>query len=293
MSDTIGALLDLAREDVSAPKSAPASAPASDGAELRRDAEVLLCALLQQSRSYLYTRPEAVPDEALAAEYRRQLEARRRGVPVAYLTGVREFWSLPLSVNEHTLIPRADTERLVEVALDCALPDDAKVLDLGTGSGAIALALASERPRWQVTAVDISVEALTLARSNGDRLISGTVRWLQGSWFEPVEGESFDLIVANPPYLDSDDPHLQEGDLRFEPRQALVAGGGALAEVDSIVEAAPAHLRVNGWLLLEHGCEQGLAVRDRLQRVGLGEVETWQDLAGLDRVSGGQWSEMW
>lgn len=276
MTASVGALL------------AEAGAPGDD---LRRDAEVLLSHLLSKPRSYLYAWPEAAVEGKLASAYAHALAECRRGVPVAYLTGEREFWSLPLSVSPATLIPRPETERLVELALDLPLPVKARVVDLGTGSGAIVLALASERRGWQFSAVEQSAEALAMARRNGAQLSLDQVRWLQGNWFEPLAGERFDLVVANPPYLAEDDPHLHRGDLRFEPASALVAKDNALAALFAIVQLAPAHLVDDGWLLLEHGCEQGDAVRRRLSERGFMSVQTWQDAAGLDRVSGGYWRE--
>jgi release factor glutamine methyltransferase len=259
------------------------------GEDARREAEILLCHALDKPRSYLYAFADAAVDADRAQRYREAIAERARGVPVAYLLGAREFWSLPLKVSAATLIPRADTERLVEVALQLPLPERARVVDLGTGSGAIALALAHERPAWAVTGVDASADALAVARDNGAAL-GLPARWLHGDWFTPLPGERFDLVAANPPYLDADDPHLAQGDLRFEPRAALVAAGEALAAIRRIVTGAGAHLAPRGWLLLEHGCEQGAAVRVLLAEAGFVGVRTWQDLAGRDRVSGGQWA---
>lgn len=274
MSDSVAALLALA---------------GPPEGEMRRDAQVLLCFILQRPRSYLYAWPEAIVDSAQAARYRTLLARRGKGEPVAYLTGIRDFWSLGLTVSDATLIPRPDTERLVELALELPLSRGARVLDLGTGSGAIALALATERRDWDITAVDVSASALTIARRNGEALGITNIRWLGGSWFAPLADRSFDLVLSNPPYLGVDDPHLLAGDLRFEPREALVAEGGALCAIDEILHQAPAHLAPGAWLLLEHGCEQGKAVRRRLAVAGLWAIETWHDAAGLDRVSGGHW----
>ncbi|MFT7289066.1 MAG: release factor glutamine methyltransferase [Halieaceae bacterium] len=266
---------------------ATANTPRRDDAQ--RDGEILLCAALGQSRSYLYAWPEAQVAADVAARYRHWLDERRRGVPVAYLLGEREFWSLSLSVDESTLIPRADTERLVEVALDLALPADAAVVDLGTGSGAIALALASERPGWRLTGTDISAAALAVARGNGERLQLLNVSWLCGHWFAPLDLQRFHLIACNPPYVAPDDPHLERGDLRFEPRSALVAAQDGMADLRWLVAAAPTYLEDDGWLLLEHGWEQGPAVRECLLRAGFVSVQSWHDLGRQERVSGGRW----
>ena len=267
------------------------TAAGAPGSEARRDAEVLLGHVLERPRSYLFAWPERALPEEQALSFAGLWQRRTAGEPVAYLTGEREFWSLPLRVSRDTLIPRPETELLVEQALALSLPGSARVVDLGTGSGAIAIALASERPTWEIDAVEASAAALAVARANGARH-KVAVRFSQGSWFEPLQGQ-YDLLVSNPPYLAADDPHLGEGDLRFEPQAALVAEGGALCAIDAILAQAPAYLAVGGWLLLEHGCEQGAAVRERLRRAGLGEVVTWRDAAGLERVSGGQWSELW
>jgi release factor glutamine methyltransferase len=254
----------------------------------RRDAEVLLCHCLDKPRSYLYAWPDAAVEDVAAERYLALLAARRRGEPIAYLTGRREFWSLPLRVTRDTLIPRPDTETLVAWALALPLPPAARVLDLGTGSGAIALALASERAGWTVTAIDRSAAALAVAAENGRALGLDNAGFLQSDWFSALAGRRYHLVVSNPPYIDPQDSHLGRGDLRFEPRLALVAEGQGLAAIEQIAAAAPAHLEPGGWLLLEHGCEQGEAVRSLLARLGLVDIETRCDLAGLERVSGGR-----
>ena len=256
-----------------------------DGA--RREGEILLGHSLQKPRAWLYTWPDIEVSPETEARFAELLAERARGVPVAYLTGRREFWSLELAVNPHTLIPRPETETLVQWALDLELPADSAVLDLGTGSGAIALALARERPAWRVTAVDSSPQALAVAQGNGERARLDRVRFLQSDWYGALAGQRFDLIVSNPPYVAAGDPHLAAGDLRFEPTSALIAGQNGLADLAQIVTGATAHLREGGWLLLEHGCEQGERVCSMLREARFARVGTRSDLAGLERVSGG------
>lgn len=260
------------------------------GDEARLEAEVLLLHVLGKPRAWLY----AHADDELAPAPREAFDAlvarRAAGEPVAYLTGSREFWSLDLRVTPATLIPRADTERLVELALG-RLPRDrvVDVADLGTGSGAIALAIAKERPQARVVATDASAAALAVAAANAARNTISNVEFAGGSWLAAVPGRQFDLIASNPPYIADDDAHLGRGDLRFEPRSALAAGVDGLDDIRCIVQTAPARLHTHGWLLLEHGHEQGAAVRALLLEAGFSDVATWQDLAGLDRVSGGCW----
>jgi release factor glutamine methyltransferase len=254
----------------------------------RRDAEILLCHCLDKPRAWLYTWPDAEIEEPRRECFDQLLARRREGQPVAYLTGRREFWSLELAVDESTLIPRPETETLVAWALELDLPADCSAADLGTGSGAIALALAGERPAWRITATDASDAALAMARGNARALGLDAVEFRHSDWFAGLADDRFDLLLSNPPYIEDDDPHLEEGDLRFEPRSALVAGQGGLADIAAIVGAAPGHLVPGGWLLLEHGFSQGEAVRALFRRAGFDSVETRRDLAGLERATGGR-----
>lgn len=254
----------------------------------RLDAEVLLAHVLGKPRSHLHAWPETELDEADARRFAELVERRAAGEPVAHLVGQREFWSLPLEVTPDTLIPRPETELLVEALLE-RLPAGrpARILDLGTGSGAIALAVRHERPRWSVTAVERSPAALAVARRNAQRL-GLAIDWREGDWYAPVTGERFTAIVSNPPYVAEADPHLGEGDVRHEPRSALAAGPEGLDDLERIIAGAPAHLEPGGWLLLEHGLDQAEAVASLLKSRGFDEVRCLRDLAGHDRVSLGR-----
>lgn len=265
-----------------------AELPASPTARL--DAELLLAAVLGKPRSYLRTWPEHEPGAEQLAAFAALLERRRMGEPVAYILGHQGFWSLDLEVAPHTLIPRPDTELLVETALQLAPATPQRVLDLGTGSGAIALALASERGGWQVTGVDRIAEAVALAERNRLRLKLNNAEFRQSSWFDGLAGEHFDLILSNPPYIAADDRHLGEGDVRFEPLSALVAGVDGLDDIRQIIAQAPRHLQADGWLLLEHGYDQAEAVRELLAAAGFTAVDSRRDLGGHQRISLGRWT---
>ena len=256
----------------------------------KRDAEILLEHVTGKARTYLL----AFGETQLAAEQEAKLATllarRKNGEPVAHLVGEREFWSLPLYVSAATLIPRPDTECLVEQALARLPAAASRILDLGTGTGAIALALASERPDCDVTAVDVMPDAVTLAQRNVARLGLTNVTVLQSSWFSALETRSFETIVSNPPYIDEHDPHLAQGDVRFEPLTALVAASAGLADLDHIVTMSRKHLLPGGWLLVEHGWTQGEAVRALFTQAGYTAVETCRDYGGNERLTLGQWA---
>ncbi|MFQ2673997.1 peptide chain release factor N(5)-glutamine methyltransferase [Aeromonas caviae] len=257
----------------------------ASGESPRADADALLCHLLDCRRSYLMTWPEHELDAAQQATLAGWLARRLNGEPIAHLIGEREFWSLPLKVSPATLIPRPDTEVLVEQALARLPGGPCALLDLGTGTGAIALALKSERPDADVWAVDRMPAAAALARTNSAAL-GLPIEVRDGSWFAPLsDAPRFAMIVSNPPYIDGADPHLHEGDVRFEPRSALVAEEQGLADIRLIVTQAPAHLVSGGWLLLEHGWDQGEAVRQLLLQQGYVQVETVRDYGDNERVT--------
>lgn len=258
------------------------------GESARLDAELLLSYVTGLSRTSFRAWPERQVMATEARRFEALVHQRASGHPVAYLLGEQEFWSLPLKVNASTLIPRPDTECLVEAALGLPIPDDAQVLDLGTGTGAIALALASERGRWQVLACDAVASAVELAAENTQRL-NLPVTVVLSHWFDNLPAGRFDLIVSNPPYVASGDHHLGEGDVRFEPSSALVAGDDGLDDIRVIVATSPQRLSASGWLMVEHGFDQGSAVRDLFRKAGLVAVETRRDYGNRDRLTLGQW----
>lgn len=262
-------------------------ASSSDSAKL--DAQVLLLNILQKPRSYLFTWPEKQLTDEQSQAFERACERRLNGEPVSHITGYREFWSLQLEVNPTTLIPRPDTETLVELALSCNVPNDAKVLDLGTGTGAIALALGSEMPTWDIIAVDRIDDAVALAKRNQKRLAINNVCVKQSNWFSALNNKKFDLIVTNPPYIKYNDKHLHQGDVRFEPLSALVADDAGLADIKQIITQSRDYLHSNGYLLIEHGFEQSAAVRHIFNQMAFINVSTVKDLGNNDRVTFGQW----
>jgi release factor glutamine methyltransferase len=258
-------------------------APSSDTARL--DAELLLAHVLGVNRAWLAAHDE---ETVAAPEFQTLVERRAAGEPLAYIVGYKDFWTLRLEVTPHVLVPRPETELLVELALrNEAL--SVSVADLGTGSGAIALALASTRPGWNIAGTDISAEALELARRNASKLGVRNVEFLQGSWFAPLAGRRFSLIASNPPYVSANDAALAHPTLQFEPQQALIAGPDGMASLDEIIRGAPAYLEPRGALLLEHGSDQAHAVSNELVARGFRHVRSHRDLAGHERVTEAQW----
>ena len=252
------------------------------------EAEILLCYVLKKNRAYLFAHPEEMLSQQQFEAYQKVLEERAKGVPIAYITGERDFWSLNLKVNRHTLIPRHETELLVELALEHILDTtETYVLELGTGSGAIALALAKEKPHWQIIACDISEGALSTAKENARDNKIQNVTFYHSDWFTNIPQRQYHAIVSNPPYIAEHDPHLQEGDLRFEPQSALASSQEGLADLQWIIKQSYDYLLPNGWLLLEHGYDQKHKVQAILNELAYKNVQSWKDMQGHDRVSGG------
>ncbi|NVK26368.1 MAG: peptide chain release factor N(5)-glutamine methyltransferase [Gammaproteobacteria bacterium] len=261
----------------------------------RLDAELLMCHVLEQDRTYLFTWSDKEISESQLQAFNAALARRQKGEPIAHITGLREFWSLEFEVSPATLIPRPDTEILVEAALEYASSLEAKAsepanyrgLDLGTGTGAIALSLASELPHWQWVGVDLVPEAVELARRNANRNAVDNCELIQSSWFDNVPKQTFDLIVSNPPYIDPQDEHLQIGDVRFEPLSALTAEQKGLADIATIIEKAVSYLTPSAPIFIEHGYNQADDVQTLFIQLGYQNVRTIKDLSGKDRVTVG------
>lgn len=254
----------------------------------RLDAELLLCHALNKDKTFLFTWPDHEPGDIAEVRFNELLDRRGKGEPVAYLLGYREFYGHRFMVSPATLIPRPDTELLVETALSL-LPEEAAmtVADLGTGTGAIGISLALARPQWTVLASDCSRDIVDLAERNARALKADNVRLLQSDWLAAIDGP-LDAVLSNPPYIAGDDPHLDQGDVRFEPRSALVASDNGLDDLREIAVQSSEKLAAGGWLLMEHGFDQGAAVRQLLLEAGFDGVETRQDLAGHERCTLGR-----
>lgn len=252
------------------------------------DAEILLCLALDKPRAYLRAWPEREPEPDQLAHFQALIRQRRHGTPVAYLTGRREFWSRDFRVTPDVLIPRPETELLIEISLTL-IPKDrwTRIIDLGTGSGIIAITLAKELPKAEVTATDASPSALTQAKHNADEHDARHIRFILSDWFAAVPAEKFDLVVSNPPYIAENDSHLTQGDLRFEPRSALSALGEGLADIRTIADTARPHLKSEAHLLIEHGYDQEHAVQSIFRELGYDGVRTYKDLSGLPRATYG------
>ncbi len=250
----------------------------------RIEVQCLLQAVLQVNRAYLLTHPERILSAEESARYSALFSRRLSGEPIAYLLGEREFYGLNFNVTPATLIPRPDTELLVETALQY-LPSGGRMLDMGTGSGAIAIAVAHHRPDANIVAVDASDAALEVARENSQRLHAGNVQFMHSDWFSALSGERFDLIASNPPYIESQDAHLSRGDVRFEPLSALASGSDGLDDIRCIILDAKSHLKPGGWLMFEHGYDQAERVRLLLQQAGFCDVASLRDLSGTERVT--------
>ena len=280
MANSVTALLDQAYQQLAA---------VSDSALL--DAEVLLCHCLHKNRSFIRAWPEHQLTDQQAAEFLTLISQRQQGVPIAYLTGEREFWSRSFKVNPDVLIPRPDSELLIELSLDLLPANQAsKIIDLGTGSGILAITLAAERTESQVIACDLSPAALRTAQDNAQQLQIDNVRFLASNWFSAITDRDFDLVISNPPYIDQHDPHLQQGDVRFEPDSALISAENGLQDIRLLADQARQHLKLGGYLLIEHGYDQQTAVQALFKHFNYQQITTHPDYAGNPRVTSGQWS---
>lgn len=266
-----------------------ASQTLTDSESPKRDAEILLSFVTQKTRTFLMAFSETLltDDELIALS--ECLERRKNGEPIAYIIGEKEFWSLKFNVSNATLIPRPDTEKLVELSLEYLPKVPCEVLDLGTGTGAIVIAMATERQDCLFTAVEKNKDALILAQQNAAQIGVNNVYFLHGDWYKPIKNRKFSMIVSNPPYIESTDIHLSQGDVRYEPRSALVSGEDGLSDIKLIVQGATKHLIQYGWLLIEHGWKQGEAVQTIFKQNGFQLVETFTDYSGNDRVTLGRW----
>ena len=255
----------------------------------RLDAEILFCDVMQFKRCRIYSHPEQVVSDDKSALFQSLIEQRQQGRPIAHITGKKEFWSLELAISEDTLIPRPETELLVETALQMIPGNEAfNILDLGTGSGAIAIAIASERPNCKIVATDINKNALTMAKKNAETYQLQNIQFCRSNWYLDIPLQIFDLIMSNPPYIRQDDEHLSQGDVQFEPELALVAGADGMQAINMILENANRYLASNASLLIEHGYDQKQLVQEAFLKHDFRQLKTFQDLSGQDRITRGQ-----
>ena len=255
------------------------------------DVQVLLSFVLRCNTAHLAAWPEKDLTKEQQSHYLQLIRQRLQGLPVAHLTGQREFWSLNFSVDNSTLIPRPETETLVEFILtNFTHRENMKLLDMGTGTGAIAITIANEKPEWQIVASDVSKEALKLARQNSEQHHTSNISFIQSDWFENITAVDFDIIVSNPPYVASDDPHLQQGDVRFEPLSALTSGIAGMDDIEHLCSHAAGHLNNNGWLIVEHGYNQAQQVAECFTKSGFSEIQQQQDISGHLRMTAGSLS---
>ncbi len=253
------------------------------------DAQVLLAHTLQCNTAHLLAWPEKKLNEEQIANYQQLIQQRQQGLPVAYLTGLREFWSLNFSVNNSTLIPRPETETLIEFILEkFSGRESIKLLDMGTGTGAIAITIATEKPGWNIFASELSADALKLARHNSNSHQTNNISFVQSNWFTNIKHSDFDIIVSNPPYIANDDPHLLAGDVRFEPQSALSAGATGMDDIEHLCRHAKKHLKNNAWLIIEHGYNQKQLVANCFAKNGFTQIEQKQDLSGHIRMTAGK-----
>lgn len=255
----------------------------------RLDAQVLLTHILQCNTAHLLAWPEKTLNEEQLTNFQQLIQQRQQGLPVAHLTGLREFWSLNFSVNDSTLIPRPETETLIEFILDkFSDRERIKLLDMGTGTGAIAITIATEKPGWTIFASELSADALKLARGNSNYHQTNNISFIQSNWFTNIKQSDFDIIVSNPPYIANNDPHLLVGDVRFEPQSALSAGATGMDDIEHLCQHANKHLKKNAWLIIEHGYNQKQLVSDCFTKNGFMQIEQKQDLSGHTRMTAGK-----
>lgn len=292
-NDTISELLQKAEQRINCSERGGARSPfvgvCLEGHSARLDTEILLCDVMQFNRSKIYAHPQQLIPDDKSVLFKSLIEQRRQGHPIAHLTGKKEFWSLELAISKETLIPRPETECLVEASLQM-IPDEASfsILDLGTGSGAIAIAIASERPNSKIVATDINADALDLAKENANTHQLDNIQFLFSDWYKSIPSQSFDLIVSNPPYIKQDDEHLLQGDVRFESELALVAGADGMKAINIILENAKGYLTRDAFLLIEHGYDQKALVQHAFQINGFKQIKTLRDLSDQDRITYGQ-----